>query len=670
MKFTKLILACTLLALLASMVFAQGIKDRSQIPDKYKWRFSDIYKTLDDWQKDFDYVKASLDKLAAFKGQFAGDKATNPAKALVEFNKLSDEVGQKFEHMFTYVSFNYDVDLTNQDWSGKEQMLQVLGVEYGQKLAWTTPELLKIPQETMHKYIKENPVLEQYRKGYDDMYALQAHVLSEKEEEILALSGNITETASDVFGKLTDVDLKFGYIEVPRRDANGAVLKDAKGNVLKDSVEVNDNGYVNWRTDQDRQVREDFFKVLFEGYNQYGNTIAALMNGNVMKNVYLAKARKYDNTLNAALYSAFIPEAVYTNLVATARKNTAPLHKYNVIRKRLLGVDHYRHWDYYASVIEGPETRMPWEQAVTMITDALKPLGPKYIEDITRALNPGSGWVDPFTSKAKRGGAYSGGCYGVHPFMLYNFDVDKGLSLEDVGTIAHEVGHSMHTYYSEKTQAYPNKNYDTFNAEVASTTNEALLNAKLLDDARKAYKKASGAEKEKARLALMGLLESNLSGARDTFYRQTMFADFELAVNRMGENGEPITKESLDTLYYEDLKLYQGPALEYEPLSSVEWHRIPHFYRVYYVYAYATSYAAAIALANDIQAEAAGDKAKKGARDRYLAFLGSGSSKHPVELLKDAGVDMTTPAPIESCVKWYSTMVEELDELTKVAQKK
>jgi oligoendopeptidase F len=431
-----------------------------------------------------------------------------------------------------------------------------------------------------------------------------------------------------------------------------------------DSVEVSNAGYVNWRTDPDRQIRHEYHNKLFSGYNDYGTTIAALMNGNVMKNVFIARARKYDNTLQAALFSTFVPEKVYTNLIETARKSAGPLHKYNEVRKRILGVDHYRHWDYYAGLFKEPEKRYSWEEGVAMVVDALKPLGETYTKDIAHGLNPGSGWVDPFYSKGKRGGAYSGSSYMIHPFMLYNFDVDKGLNREDVSTVAHEVGHSMHTYYSERTQPYVNYGYQIFNAEVASTTNEALLATKLLREARAAYQMAKkGPDKEIAKQNLMSLIEANLSGARDTFFRQTMFADFELQVNRMGENSQPITKDALDTLYFGLLNTYQGPALEYESLSSVEWERIPHFYRGYYVYTYATSYAAAIALAQGILAD---EKAgRHQARDRYLTYLASGSSKHPVELLQDAGVDMMTPAPIEAFVKWFSDLVKELDALSK-----
>jgi oligoendopeptidase F len=667
MNLKHFMVVIAMITLIASNLHAQAAKERSEIPEKYRWRTTDIYPDITAWQKDFESLKTDIDKLTAFKGRFAGDKAVEVPKALIEFNKLSDELGKKFEHVYTYVAYNGDVDLANSEWDGRNQQVQMLWVDYSQKLAWLEPELLKIPQETMRRFIAENPALKDYEKYYNDMYLRQAHVLSEKEEEILALAGNIVETSSDVFGKLTDVDLKFGSIQVPRRDENGNPVKDANGNALLDSVEVSDAGYVNWRTDPDRQIRQDYHNKLFSGYNEYGTTIAALMNGNVMKNVFYAKARKYDNTLQAALFSTFVPEKVYTNLVETARKNSAPLHKYNEVRRRILGVDHYRHWDYYAGLFKEPEKRYTWEEGVAIVVDALRPLGEQYVKDIAFGLNPGSGWVDPFYSKGKRGGAYSGSSYMIHPFMLYNFDVDKGLNREDVSTVAHEVGHSMHTYYSEREQPYVNYGYAIFNAEVASTTNEALLNAKLLREAREAYKKAKkGPAKDAAKQNLMSLLEANLSGARDTFYRQTMFADFELAVNRMGENSQPITKESLDTLYLGLLNTYQGPALEYEPLSSVEWERIPHFYRGYYVYTYATSYAAAMAIAEKIQTEER--LGKHDARDRYLNYLASGSSKHPVELLQDAGVDMSTPAPIEACTRWFSGLVDELDALSKTPQ--
>jgi oligoendopeptidase F len=330
----------------------------------------------------------------------------------------------------------------------------------------------------------------------------------------------------------------------------------------------------------------------------------------------------------------------------------------------MLGVDHYRHWDYYVGLIDVEEPRYSWEEGVTMVLEALAPLGSDYVKDIALGLDPKNGWVDVYASSGKRGGAYSSSCYQIHPYMLYNFDYEKGLTLEDISTIAHEGGHSMHTFYSEKTQPYPTKDYVIFNAEVASTVNEALMSMKLLDEMRAAYKNAKGKDKEAAKNQLISLLEQNINSCRGTFYRQTMFAAWELEANKLGEQSQPMTSESFNEIYEKLIKEFHGSAAEYEDLSNYSWSRIPHYYRGYYVYTYATSYAAAVALATDIRAEAAGDKSKKGAAERYLTYLKSGSTKHPVELLTDAGIDMTTPAPIKAFIAYFSDLVDELDGLT------
>jgi oligoendopeptidase F len=636
--------------MLATNALAGTAVERKDIPDNYKWRPDHIYSNIEAWQKDFDFIKTNLDKLAGFKGKFAGPEAKNPAQALIEFNNRSEDIGKKFSNIWVYVMFNYNTDMSNSNWVGRTQMLQQLAVEYGEKLAWVDPEILKIPQATMHKYIDANKGLEPYRKRYDDLYKLQEHVLNETEEAILALAGNVVSNPGTVQEQMTDADMKWGFI----LDENG------------DSVEVTDNGWTSWRVNKNRTVREAYFNKLFTGYKDFGNTFAALMSGNVQGDLFYSKARKFDNTLSAALQQRFIPEEVYTNLVQTTRDNCAPLHKYETIRKRMLKVDPYCHWDYYVSFMETPEERFTYEQGVAQVLEALKPLGDKYIADIKIALDANNGWVDPYSHKSKRGGAYSSEAYGVHPFMLYNFDFAKGLTPDDVSTIAHEVGHSMHTWYSEKTQPYAMKDYAIFNAEVASTVNEAIMSTKLLEDARKAYKSAKNPEdKEKARLKLVALLSDQLDAVRQTFYRQVSFAEWEWKVHQMAENNEPITRESLCGLYSDILHHYYGLDAEYGELSSYEWARIPHFYRSYYVFAYSTSYAASIAIAQDILAEYKGDKTKKGARDRYLAYLASGSSKHPVDLLKDAGVDMTTPAPVISFLKYVDGLVIELDALTK-----
>ncbi|MBU1652416.1 oligoendopeptidase F, partial [bacterium] len=452
MKLRNLLFALVAVLMISSVVLAADMPQRSDIPDEYKWKPEHIYASIDAWEADFSYLEGRLDEIVAYKGTFAGEQATDPAKSLIAYNKLTEELMPIVEKLWVYVMYNYHVDLSNSDWAGMQQRIQTLYIDFSSRMAWYDPELLRIPQETMHRYIDKNPELEDYRKSYDDLYAQQAHVLTEAEEQIIALSYNITGTASDVFGKLTDVDMKFGSI-------------DGEGD---EKIEVTDSGWNSWRVDKNREIREAYFKKLWEGYQGMGTTLAALMNGNIKKNVYMQRARKYDNTLQAALDGNFIPEDVYINLVKTTRANLAPLHKYNEIRKRVLGVDHYRHWDYYVSLAEMPEERYEWNAGADMIFSALKkPLGKQYNKDIQIALDPKNGWVDVYANDNKRGGAYSSSCYGVHPYMLYNFDYNKGLTLEDVSTIAHEVGHAMHTWYSEKSQALPNKDYAIFNAEVA-----------------------------------------------------------------------------------------------------------------------------------------------------------------------------------------------------------
>lgn len=634
--------------LLAACLSATA-QDRAAIPADYKWKTEQIYATVKDWEKDMEAIRADMDQIAAFKGKFAGKEATNPVQSLIEYNKLNEQMEIKFEHADDYVSYNFDVDMGNSDWTGRSQQVEDLGTQIRQKLSWQEPELLQIPRDTLMKWVDSHKELQPYRKTYEDMYALAKHTLSAPQEEILALAGNITSTSAEVYGKLSDVDMNFGTI------------KDEKGDTVRASYEA----WVSYSTSKDRRVREDMFKAVWSQFKAFENTLSALMTGTIKKDIFMTKARKYDNTLQHALDQTFVPSEVYTNLVSTTKENLTPLHKYEAIRKRMLGVDHYRHWDYYVNLTPGEEKRYTYEQGLAIVQDAVKPLGPQYVKDITQALTPKNGWVDVYANKGKHGGAYSGGTYGIHPFMLFNFDIKKGLTLDDVSAMAHEVGHSMHSSYSQRNQPYANHQYAIFNAEVASTTNETLLAMKLLDEARKAHKTARGKDKAAAKEHLVNLLVQNIDAGRGTFFRQVMFAAWELEAHKLGEAGKPMTAESFNKLYADLLKDYQGPALEYTDLSDVSWAQVPHFYRGYYVYTYATSYAAAVALAQKIRGEYLGDKHCKGATEHYLTYLKSGSSKHPVELLKDAGVDMTTPAPIVSFIKYWSGLVNELDALTK-----
>ena len=538
----------------------------------------------------------------------------------------------------------------NPDWAGRDQQVQDLFVLYRSKTGLARSRTAAHPARhgSWHGWIRI-PLCRPYRKSYEDMYALQAHTLSEPEEQILAVAGNITGSAAEVYGKMTNVDMRWDSIA------------DENGERCRSPTKAGRAGACTPTAACARRISTS----LFGGYKGFENTMAALTAANFKKDVFLARSRKYDNTLQSALNSVFVPEAVYITLVNTTRTHAAPFHKYEAVRKRVLGLADLPSLGLLRESVHGERSSLHVGKERGDGEEALRPLGKTYVEDITHGLDTRSGWVDVYANDNKRGGAYSSSTYGIHPYMLYNFDSEKGMTLEDVTTVAHEVGHAMHTYYSEKTQPFVNRDYAYFNAEVASTTNETIFSMKLLDDARAAYRKAKGKEKEAAKRHLIYLLDQNISSARGSFVRQTLFADWEWQAHKMAEDGQPMTAESLSKLYGDLLSEYYGAAINYGELSHREWARIPHFYRGYYVYTYATSYAAAVALAKDIRAEAAGDSKKKGATARYLNYLKSGSSKHPVELLKDAGVDMTTPAPIESCIGYIASLVDELDQLTR-----
>ncbi len=641
-----------LLTLLLTILLATGTmplcaQDRAKMNPDYQWRPEHIYPTVDAWQKDLAVIRSGLPKLAAYRGHFAKKLAKEAIKDLLAYNKLSKDLSIRMERAVNYVQYHVDVAMNDAIWNGRRQEIEQIAIDFSQKTAWLEPELLEIPRETLVGWTNQNQELAPYRKTYEDMYTLRAHSLSTPEEELLALAGTVVATPSDVFEVLTTVDLDYGMIN----DENDKPIK------------VSDAGWVSFRTNKNRAVRENYFNALWAQYKKHENTFAAVMKGNIQKDLFLAKARHFPTTLDQALTLNHIPTSVYENLISTTRKNLAPLHRLDALRKRVLGIDHYRHWDYYVNFAKAAEKRVSWEDAVSQVKNSLAPLGTTYLKDLEHALNAKNGWVDVYENQAKRSGAYSSSTYGIHPYMLYNFDSQRGLTLDDVSTVAHEVGHTLHSYYSEKGQPWPNQNYAIFNAEVASTTNETLFAIKLLDDARAAYAKAPSDAKERTRENLIALLEQNIKTGRDTFFRQAMFATWEWEAHKMAEAGKPLTAESFSKLYGDLLKEWHGEAAEYGELSSVSWAMIPHFYNAYYVYSYATSYAAAVSLAQDIRAEAMGNPDKKGATARFLAYLASGSSKHPVELLKDGGVDMTSPAPIEAFIKYWTGLVVELESL-------
>ena len=628
--------------------------DRSAIPDKYKWKTEHIFPSVEAWQNAMQSVRADIDSQASYQGTLTARRGVEGAQNLIAYNRLSEKNTVALSRISSYAVLNYMVSIEDPVWSSRFQQASDLSVYASEKLAWQDPELLKIPKDTLLKWTNEYPELKAYRQRYENLFALQAHTLSEPEEHILALAGNITGSTEDIFTKLVNVDMDF------------PTIVDDKG----DSISTNYAGWrESWRAHPNRRVREDYSHAVFRKYDRYGNSFAAMIAAQYKKDVFLAKARKYDNTLQAALMPSFIPEEVYLNLIQTIHAHLEPLHKYEAIRKRVLGVEHYTLWDDFVGLAPVGENKCrTWEDGVAIVTDALKPLGEKYDSDLVRVLDPAEGWVDPFTNPGKLAGAWSHAVPDASSYMLFNFDYEKDLSSEQVSTIAHEAGHTLNANYVQQNQPIPLRDGNTLTGEIPSTINEVFLSMKLLDDARSAYQRATGKEKERERQKLISLLDSELNSGREGIFREVMFAEWELKAHKLAEEGKPITQENLCELWADLAAQFYGPVVEHDKLSNMFWAAYPHFYMGYYVYSYAVGGIASYALAHNIRAEFSGDRAKRGSTERYLNFLKAGSTKHPVELLQDAGVDMTTPAPIEEYIKYFSSLVDELDQLTQPAR--
>ncbi|MEK9136724.1 MAG: M3 family metallopeptidase, partial [Bacteroidota bacterium] len=554
-----------------------------------------------------------------------------------------------------YAELNHWVAVDDSACWSRNQLATDLMAYAGEKLAWEKPELLKIPQDTLLTWTETYPELKPYQQRYGNMFALQAHTLSEPEERILSLAFGITGSV-DVNSAMQDIAETFA-----NADMDFPAIVDEKG----DSVRPSYGSWRDvWRTSPNRRVREDCARTVFGKYNTYGNTLAGLLALQCKKDVFLAQARHYNTTLQAALAPLFIPEGVYLNLIKGVRAGLEPLHKYEAIRKRVLLPEHYTLWHDFVSLgSAGDEKGKTWEESAAIVVEALKPLGEQYGRDLAKVLDPQSGQVDVFTSHSKLAGA---ACYttsGAPGYMRFNVNYEKGLLFDNVSGVAHEAGHCLNSKYTELNQPLPLRDWNTLTNETPSSINEAFLVMKLIADARTEYRQAAGKEEEDARQRLIYLIDSWLIWCRD-IYRLTMFAEWELRAHKLAEEGPPITKQNLSQLWSELTTEYYGSAMEQDELSNVFWAAYPHFYYGYYVYSYSVGGIASVVLAQNIRAEYQGDKAKRGSTERYLNFIKAGSTKHPVELLKDAGIDMTTSAPIEEFAKYFSELVDELDQLT------
>jgi oligoendopeptidase F len=601
--------------------------ERSEIPDKYKWDLTALFKNEAAWSASKADLEKRIPALADLQGHVA-DSADALFKALDSIMGANRDL----ERLYTYASQLHDQDTrVARTVEMKESALQ-LYVKAGAATAFLNPEILAAGADRIRGFVASDPRLTEYGHYLDDVLRAAPHTLSTPEEAIVARTGSFASASQTVYELFTNAELPYPEVE----------LTDGR------KVRIDQAAYTQYRADPDRENRIRVFQGFWSEFKKFQGTVGATLNGEMQAHVFNKDVRHYDSCLQAAMFGDNVPTRVYTQLVADARANLPTLHRYLKLRQRMMGVDQLRYEDVYAPIVKEVDMKFTPEQAQAEVLEAVKPLGEEYGKVLKTAFT--GGWMDWMPSTGKASGAYSTGAYGVHPFQLQNF---TGL-YEEVSTLAHESGHSMHTYLADTHQPYINHNYATFVAEVASTLNENLLFHSML-------------AKAKDRDTKLFLLGSYLDNLRGTLFRQVLFAEFELAIHEMAERGEPITGENASALYLKLVREYMGHdqnVCKVDELYGDEWTFVNHFYFNFYVYQYATSVIASNKLANDIRAEAARGKSRKH-RDAYLAMLSSGSSKYPVDLLKDAGVDMTTSEPFKAAVREMNEVMDEMEKLLK-----
>lgn len=596
----------------------QTIPARSELDPQFTWATTDLFPSDEAWEAQIPEIQKTVEQLKACKGTLG-----QGAQSLLAFLKLQDQFSLQAEPFACYAMYQRDQDSRDaraQKMSG--QMMNLL-IQAQEATAFSTPEILEIPEEVMARFYQEEPGLEHYRLVLDRIRRKREHTLSLAEEALLASAQKLTELPDKANGFLNDADLTFP----------DAVDKDGSKHPVTHGT------FIPLLQSDDRVLRESAFKSLYGTYGQFKNTSAALLEGQMKQMQFFADARRYPSALHAALDNTEVDVSIYHNLIAAVRESFPSMHRYMALRKKLLGVDKLHYYDIYTPIVADQDVEIPFEQAKEMALEALAPLGEDYLSMLKEGFS--SRWIDVYENQGKRSGAYSSGVYSCHPFVLLNYTD----TLNDVFTLVHEMGHALHSYLSAKNQTVTYADYVIFVAEVASTCNESLLMQHLL-----------GKTTEKKERAY--LVNYFLEQFRTTLYRQTMFAEFELWCSEQTRQGNPLTAEALCQKYGELNREYYGDAIEPDPEIALEWARIPHFYMNFYVYQYATGFSAAIALSQRILKEGA-----PAVKD-YLGFLSGGCSTDPVSLLKGAGVDMSTPTPVRDALRLFDGLVTEMEELS------
>ncbi len=599
---------------------------REDVPKEFKWSIEDIYSTLEDWQSDFDKVKKDLLSFEKFKGHL------DNKKIIAEYFALSQEISVVLEKIYVWANMKNHEDTAKATYQAAAQKASSLANDFAVATSFVVPSLSALSDDLLNELATDKDLAD--RDFYfRELLRSKPHILSESEAKIYAQAGELTEVADNVFSMLTNADMNFGTI------------KDEKG----EEVELSEEKAVSFLRSRDRRVRQDAFSALYKPYAEAKNTLGATFDGMLKSSKFASVTHHYETPLHAALFDNNVPISVYDNLINTIENNLASLHRYVALRKQVLKLDEVHMYDLYVPLVENPYGEIPWSKGKEMLLDMVGVLGAEYKSQVTQAL--ADGWCDVFCNKGKRSGAYSWGTYATHPYIFLNHTN----RLEDVFTIVHEMGHAMHSFYSHKTQPYAKADYCIFTAEVASTTNEVLLLSQLLK------KLEQEPQNEATRQKKIFLLNRRLENIRTTVYRQTMFASFEKEVHNRYLNGEDTTADALCKLWSELNRKYYGTEIVVDSSLEMEWARIPHFYTPFYVYQYATGFSAATAIARGILS----DDVQKGKENlsKYLAFLTKGGSDFPINLLRDAGADMESPATVQAVCTQFEETLNEIETL-------
>lgn len=618
-RVTAVVLSMVMI-LSIGLVYAEdsGIPTRNDIADKYKWKLEHIYKTNADWEKDYAMVqKELLPKIAEYKGQL-----TSTDKVL-ECLKLSDQIGTVVDRLYVYAYMSSDQNNADNAASELASRAESLNTAASEAQSFIVPELMKKSEGVLKQYYVDNPQFKDYKYYFTKLLDQKAHILTDAEEKILAMTGDMAASPEDIYGNLTTAD-----IEIP-------TMKDKEGNEFK----LTRGKFSLLLSDKDRDIRREAFEKHFATYDKVKNTLAATLSAEVKKNVFNAKARKYSSALEAAVTgNNNIPVAVYDNLVKAVNNNLSYLHKYVSLRKKVMNVDKIHYYDMYTTLVDNYEMTIKYDDAVKMVKEGLKPMGSDYMKVVDTAF--ANNWIDVYETQNKTTGGYTWGSYDTHPYILLNYND----SVDEMFTVAHEMGHALHSYYTNSNQNYRNSNYPTFLAEVASTTNEFLMLDYMMKHAKNNQEK-------------LYLINSMVENIRGSIYTQIMYAEFEKIIHEKVEAGEALSADTMNEIWGNLMQKYYGADFEVDPLVKLWWARIPHFYMNFYVYNYATGIAGAYPLSQAIL------KGEKGAVEKYIGFLKAGDSNYPVETLKNAGVDMTSTKPVDDLLKLFNDLVDQMEQI-------